>query len=639
MPTLWSKTLIPTSRHVPAEATVPSHQLMLRAGLIRQLGAGTYDYLPLGWRALQKAMAIVREEMDKAGAVEVFLPTLHPIELWEQTGRRAAYGDNLFVIKDRHGREMALGPTHEEVMTELARGFIESYRQTPITLYQIQTKFRDEYRPRFGVLRSREFTMKDAYSFDLTREGLDQSYQAMYDAYCAIFKRCGIPIRIVEAESGPIGGSASHEFMVPSPTGEDVILESDKGNYAANVEKCETGPRAVGPAFSGSTAGAPAATPSAPTGDLEKVHTPACPTIEDVCKLLKVKAKHMLKTLVFKASVHDRENVQRTKNDEIPIVESKASYYVLAVVRGDHEVNEAKLRRAASASIPALATINEFAIADPYQARDHGFAIGFVGPQSHAATTFLIVDPDASIDQFWVTGANETDHHVKHFNWKRDVADALNDDGTKRLVVADIRNAVEGDPSPLNDGGTLRATKGIEIGHVFKLGTKYSDSMDFKVVDESNERKAVIMGCYGIGVNRILAAAIERMDGDRKGHDENGIIWPAAIAPYQVLITPIKYEGQQKEVADTLAAKLSHTQSPVGPLSFFHPDVLIDDREERPGVKFKDADLIGIPVRITIGDKALAERKVEIKARTAAKAELVPIDDAVKHVLELLAKM
>ncbi|MEX2214677.1 MAG: proline--tRNA ligase [Phycisphaeraceae bacterium] len=632
MPTLWSKSLIPTSRHVPAEATVPSHQLMLRAGLIRQLGAGTYDYLPLGWRSLMKAIAIVREEMDKAGAVEVFLPTLHPIELWEQTGRREAYGDNLFVIKDRHGREMALGPTHEEVMTELAKGFIESYRQTPITLYQIQTKFRDEYRPRFGVLRSREFQMKDAYSFDISREGLDQSYQKMYDAYIAIFKRCGIPIRIVEAESGPIGGSASHEFMVPSPTGEDMILESDKGNYAANVEKCETGTRSFD-------------LEGAPLGELERIHTPGVTTVEEVGKFLKTKPKNILKTLAYKLKGCRDEG------------EVETLAIVLAVVRGDHEVNEGKLRKKVFELFSQpdfyVSKLVSFELLAGEDFRRYHIPVGYVGP--HFNSTLLeenedpavptldvqiFADYDAAQPGFWVAGANTENHHAKYFNWKREVRDTA---GFKYAVnVADIRNAVEGDPSPLNDGGTLRATKGIEIGHVFKLGTKYSDAMDFKIVDEKNERQPAIMGCYGIGVNRILAAAIERMDGDMKGHDENGIIWPAAIAPYQVLITPIKYEGQQKEVADALAEKLSQEKSPVGPLSFFHPDVLIDDRDERPGVKFKDADLIGIPVRITIGDKALAENKVEIKARTAppgAKAELVPIEDAVKHVLELLAKM
>ncbi len=615
MPTLWTQTLIPTLRNAPVEATVPSHQLMSRAGLIRQIGAGVYDYLPLGWRSLHKAISIVREEMNKAGAVEVFLPTLQPIEWWEQTGRRAAYGDNLFVVEDRHGRAMALGPTHEEVMTEMVKGYVESYRQLPLTLYQIQTKFRDEYRPRFGVLRSREFQMKDAYSFDMTREGLDKSYQAMYDAYIRIFNRCGIPIRIVEAESGPIGGSASHEFMVPSPTGEDVILESDKGNYAANVEKCEIGTRnenLEGP----------------PTGELTKVHTPGCPGIDDVAVFMKTKKKNMLKTLVYKViSVLPPE--QRVMTG-VPL----SAKWLLAVVRGDHDVNEAKLRRRSDMVVE---------LAPEKEAREAGFAIGYVGPHSAVGRddVRVIADHDVMQTGFWVTGANEADHHVKHFNWMRDYLTQRSADAQKYgqalsiLDTGDIRNAAEGDPSPLNDGGVLKATKGIEIGHVFKLGTKYSDAMDLKAVGENNERQSVIMGCYGIGVNRILASAIERTG----GNDENGIIWPSSIAPYQVLITPLKYEGQQKEVADKLVGELEAAQSPTHPRAFFHPDVLIDNRDERPGVKFKDADLIGIPVRITIGDKALKEGKVEIKARTAPKADLIPIDDAVKHTLALLAKV
>jgi len=631
MPTFWSKSLIPTARNVPAEAVVPSHQLMLRAGLIRQLGAGAYEYLPLGYRALRKAMDIVREEMDAAGAVEVFLPTLHPIELWELTGRRAAYGDNLFVVKDRHGRESALGPTHEEVFTEMTKAFVESYRQLPITLYQIQTKFRDEYRPRFGVLRSREFQMKDAYSFDTTREGLDKSYDAMYNAYIKIFQRCGIPIRIVEAESGPIGGSASHEFMVPSPTGEDVILESDKGNYAANMEKCEIGTRDEN-------------IEGEPTGELEKVHTPNCPGIVEVGKLMKTKTKNMLKTLVFKVN-----GIKPPEQRVMSGVPADAKW-LLCVVRGDHEVNEGKLRRRCDMEIE---------LADEREARDAGFAIGYVGP--HAAVgredTVVFADHDVMQGGFWVTGANEADHHVKHFNWNRDYLmpritamkplEPVRDiDGSTYtppspsiLDTADLRNAVEGDPSPKNDGGILRSTKGIEIGHVFKLGTKYTQAMDFTVVDETNNRIPVLMGCYGIGVNRILASAIERKDAQHNGHDENGIIWPAAIAPFQVCITPIKYEGALKETADKLAAEIESLRSPVGPCTFFHPDVIIDDREERPGVKFKDADLVGFPVRITIGDKALAEGKVEIKARTAAKAELIPVAEAAAKVIELLAGM
>jgi len=600
MPTKWTQTLIPTSRQVPGEAQVPSHQLMLRAGLIRQLGSGMYDYLPLGLRSLQKIMAIVREEMTRAGAVEVLLPAIIPLELFQKTGRDSAYGDNLFRLTDRHGREQALGPTHEEVVTELVGAYVASYRQLPLTLYQIQTKFRDEYRPRFGVLRSREFQMKDAYSFHLDLESLQETYQAQYDAYCRIFDRCGLPYEIVEAEAGPIGGSASHEFMVPSPTGEDTILKSDIGNYAANVEKCEIGSREH-------------SLDGEPTGELDKVHTPNCATIEDVSKFMKVKPKNMLKTMVYVA----------VKEED---VEGIDPWYIISVVRGDHDINEGKLRDQANELLGAKATLE---MADERIAREDGFAIGFVGPHTLVGRddAHLVVDPDAAQAQFWACGANEVDHHIKHFNWQRDVSATIN--------VADIRNACAGDPSPKNDGGILEETKGIEIGHVFKLGTKYSEAMDVTVLDKDNQRKSLIMGCYGIGTNRIIAAAIEK----QHGHDENGIIWPSAIAPYQVLITTIKYEGQIKEVADQLASEIESQRSPTAPLSFFHPDVLIDDRDERPGVKFNDADLIGIPIRITIGDKALKDGNVEIKPRRADKAELVPIDQAAARVIELLAEL
>ena len=610
MPTLWTRTLIPTARQPSAEAVVPSHQLMVRAGLIRQLGSGMYSYLPLGLRSLRKAMEIVREEMDAAGAVEVFMPTLQPIELWEQTGRRAAYGENLFVIKDRHDRELALGPTHEEVVTDLMQTYIESYRQLPITVYQVQTKFRDEFRPRFGVLRSREFQMKDAYSFDTTVEGLDRSYQAMYDAYCRIFARCGLPFEIVEAESGPIGGSASHEFMVPSPTGEDTILKSDRGNYAANVEKCETGPRPVGAAFRGLTRAAAVAgevEAKEPSGALDEVHTPACPGIEDVCKALKVKPRHMLKTLLFAGEQGER---------------------ILAVVRGDHEVNEAKLRRAVGGAI---------ALADVGEARRDGFAIGFVGPHAAIAqpAVRVIVDPDATVDQFWVTGANKTDFHVKHFHWSRDLLGPLGAELSRRVEVADIRNAAAGDPSPRNDGGLLQETKGIEIGHVFKLGTKYTQALRFQVLGDDNQRRPVIMGCYGIGVNRILASALERAG----GHDDKGIRWPAAIAPFKVLIVTIKHEGEVAAAAAQLAHRLESAtyRDPHGRTQGV--DVLIDDRDERPGVKFNDADLIGIPVRLTVGAKGLKDGTVELKRRDAEQAQAVPLDQAVERVLEALASL
>ena len=629
----WSQTLIPTLRQSPADAMVPSHQLMLRAGLIQQVAAGSYSYLPLGWRVLHKAMQIIREEMDAAGAVEVFLPTLQPIELWEQTGRREAYGDNLFTVEDRHGRVQPLGPTHEEVITDLIRRTVTTYRNLPITLYQIQTKFRDEFRPRFGVLRSREFQMKDAYSFDLTVEGLNKSYDAMFEAYQRAFKRCGLDFVTVEAESGPIGGSASHEFMVLTETGEDTILFSDKGNYAANVEKCEIGPRPVPPPFSREPQASAVESP-APTGDLEKVHTPGMASIEDVCKFMKVKPKHVLKTLVFAAttiSVEDSAKVSqvyRESNPQQPFVVTGDVDYYLVVVRGDHDVNEAKVRRVLQDRLSHLSEepYSRVELLDLASASSYGFPIGFVGP--HLAVDYektgdpritLIVDVDATQQQFWVAGANEPDHHVKHFDWKREVLDNIEE---PRVIVADIRNAVEGDPSPKNDGGVLKTAKGIEIGHVFKLGTRYSDALNVTVLDEKQQPRKIIMGCYGIGVNRILASAIEM----ERGHDDRGIIWPKAIAPYHVVITPIKYEGQAKEVADRLYAELKASGV----------DVLLDDRDERPGVKFNDADLIGIPLRITIGDKGLANGEVEWKLRTAEKAEMVKVDQAVERAVEFV---
>lgn len=580
----WSQTLIPTLRQVPAEAVVPSHQLMLRAGFIQQVASGSYTYLPLGVRSLHKAMHIVRQEMDRAGAIEVLMPALQPIEWWERTGRREAYGENLFVVTDRHERQQALGPTHEEVTTQLVGQTIESYRQLPITLYQIQTKFRDEFRPRFGVLRSREFQMKDAYSFDMTVEGLDASYQKMFDAYCRIFKRCGLPFVTVEAESGPIGGSASHEFMVPSPTGEDIILSSDKGNYAANVEKCEIGKRTH--TFD-----------AAPTGELESVHTPGCPGISDVVEFFKkelktkLKPQNMLKTLVCRGEKR----------------------WIVAVLRADHDLNEGKLSHAAGCKL---------ALADEKQAQAAGFTIGFVGPHAAALRddVQLIVDPDAAQGGFWVTGANQVDHHVKHFNWQRDLIGPMGEAAAKRIIVADIRNAVAGDPSPKEDGGVLVESKGIEIGHVFKLGCKYTQAMDIKVTREDGEKIHPIMGCYGIGVNRILASAIE----SESGHDESGIIWPMSLAPYQVVITPIMYEGRSREVADQLYDEL------VGR----GVEVLLDDRDERPGVKFKDADLIGMPLRLVIGDKGLANGEVEFKERTAAKARMVKLEAVVEQTVQ-----
>ena len=656
MPTVWTRTLIPTLRQLPSDAEVPSHQLMLRAGYLRKLAAGIYNYLPLGVRSLHKAMTIIRQEMEATGAVEVFLPVLHPIEMWERTGRRADYGENLFVVKDRHGREQALGPTHEEVVSELVGAYVKSYRDLPLTLYQIQTKFRDEFRPRFGVLRSREFQMKDAYSFDLAIDGLEHSYQAMYRAYCRIFDRCGLPYEVVEAESGPIGGSASHEFMVPSPTGEDVILKSNKGNYAANVAKCEIGTRQSN--FDGQ-----------PKGQSQEIATPDCMSIDALTRRWpeftgsKLKAKNVLKTLIYhvEGDLTDAEKahtgeLRKTPGDKL-VSDEPFHFYWIIVVRGDHQVNEAKLQTAwadiQKHIMKPQSKSTGLKLMDDAAARAAGFSVGYVGPDafrgmntSVKSRCHVMVDPDAAQVQFWVTGANRDGFHRVNFDWQRDFGWPGE---SHRLVIRDIRNAVDGDPSPKHDGGILRETKGIEVGHVFKLGTKYADAMGVSVLDENNQHRPVIMGCYGIGVNRILAAAIERQAEGNRGHDENGIIWPAALAPYQVLMTPIKYEGTVKQVTDRIAAELeqctvtNHEAEPLAACARPQPlDVLIDDRDERPGVKFKDADLIGIPLRITVGDKGLGNGHVELKARngvTGPKGEQVAIGDAVGRAVELLARL
>ena len=575
----WTQTLIPTQKETPSDAQIVSHQLMVRGGIIRQLTAGAYDFLPLGFRSLRKAAQIVREEMDAIGCAEVLLPALQPYELWQKTGRDVTYGENLMKFKDRHGRMNVLGPTHEEVVTEMVMAYVSSYRQLPLSIYQIQTKFRDEYRPRFGLLRVREFTMKDAYSFHASLESLNEVYDRFYAAYQKIFTRCGIPFVIVEAEAGPIGGSASHEFMAVCASGEDTLVTSDKNNYAANVEKAEIGER-------------PFTFDAAATGELEKVHTPGLPGIEDVGKFMKVKPKNMLKTLVFKAT-------------------GGLVDWIVAVVRGDHDVNESKLKKAAGEKF-GVASIE---LTDNEAVRQQ-WAIGFVSPTAalKVERAGLLVDPDAAQGGFWASGANEIDYHVKHFNWRRECGASL--DEAKKVAVADIRNAAAGDPSPKNDGGKLIASKGIEIGHVFKLGTKYSDALGADFLDEKGEKHPMIMGCYGIGVGRILIAAVEAF------HDDKGMVWPAAIAPYSVIITPIKYDGEVKAAADKLYEQLNAAGI----------DTLLDDRDQRPGVKFNDADLIGIPVRVNIGDRGLKEGKFELKKRKAAEAEMVPADALLERI-------
>lgn len=621
----WHETLIPTTREAPADAESPSHILLSRAGYIRKLGAGIYDYLPLAWRTLKKISQIVRDEMDAAGASELCLPVLLPIELYKDTKRDEAYGPLLWKVADRRELVHALGPTHEEPITELVKGGVTSYKQLPLNLYQVQTKFRDEARPRAGLLRCREFIMKDAYSFHMTVEGpggLNETYDAMYRAYSNIFTRCGLSFTPVEAESGPIGGSASHEFMVNAESGEDTILKCPVSGYAANVEKCEIGARSA--PSKGYFAGEP-------SGDLDEVHTPGCPGIDDVVKFMKVKPQHMLKSVLFK--------VESSAEDLAKFGEE----YILAVVRGDHDVNEGKVRDAAQ--------VSGITLADPKDAIAKGFAVGFVSPRAAVGKkgVLVLVDRDAAIGfddttgkpKFWVTGGDKKDYHVKHFNWQRDLGkdplaaapqnEATHGRGGLRggddyLMVGDIRNALAGDPSPRAQGAKLETGRGIEVGHIFKLGTKYSDAMGLSILDKDQQKKSVIMGCYGIGVSRTMAASVEQ------NHDADGIIWPAAIAPYHVQIVVMKPEdAAQQNAAKALASDLAASGY----------DVLIDDRDERPGVKFKDADLVGLPVRLTIGDKALAEGGIEFKLRreTGSKGEVVKLGDVLERIATAIGRV
>ncbi|MEM9165505.1 MAG: proline--tRNA ligase [Planctomycetota bacterium] len=585
----WTQTSIPTLREAPAEATTPSHQLLVRGGYIRQVAAGVYSFLPLGLRVLEKISQIVREEMNAAGAAELRMPAFVPIELYAGTKRDEAYGDLLFKLTDRHGRSVALGPTHEETLTDYAKSAVTSYKQLPLTLYQIQTKYRDEFRPRAGLLRGREFVMKDAYSMHTSVEGpggLNEVYDRLYEAYVRIFERCGLGFTVVEAEAGPIGGSASHEFMVNAATGEDTILICPASGYAANVEKCEIGERPW------SIADADAAQP------LAEHHTPKMPGIDAVASHLGIEPRGMLKTILFKAG--------RAGDDPA---------WVLATVRGDHEVNEGKLRDAVGRSLT---------LADDAEARAAGFAVGYISPR--AATERgcqLVIDPDAATDDAWATGADRVDHHVTGFSWRRDAgvssASAANLAGVK---VADIRNAKAGDPSPKDPASTLEARRGIEVGHIFKLGTIYSEAFDFAILNEQQKKTTVIMGCYGIGVSRTIAASVEQR------HDDRGIVWPAPIAPYDVLVVVMDpKKPAHAEAVATITDQLRGAGL----------DVLVDDRKERPGVKFKDADLIGMPIRLTIGDKALERGMVEFQVRAgSAERQEVPLAAIVEPVLGAL---
>lgn len=566
----WSQTFIPTMKEVPSDAEIPSHQLMLRAGLIRQLMAGAYTYLPLGYRALRKAEAIVREEMERAGAIELFMPALQPIELFERTGRINSFGNVLIkfsVTRRDHKVQLALGPTHEEVVTDLIARHISSYRQLPITVYQIQTKFRNEERPRFGVLRTSEFLMKDAYSFGSSLEQLDASYKSMYEAYCRIFTRCGLEYIPVEAESGPIGGDASHEFMIPACNGEDSIVRCGSCGYAANLERAETGRKA-----------APAAAGSA---TMTSVDTPNVGSIEQVSKLLKVQPSQMIKTLIY-------------QGDGQPVA---------VLIRGDHDANEGKVRRALG--VKDLALADEATIL-----KVTGAPVGFAGPVGLKCK--LIADHDAAAVADAIVGANAADKHLTGVNRGRDF---------QLAESFDLRNAADGDPCP-KCSGKMGFVHGIEVGHVFKLGTKYSVSLDANFLDEKEQRHPIIMGCYGIGVNRIIAGLVETK------HDENGIVWPMSIAPYEVLVIPLNVtDTAVQQAAEKIYADLKSAGV----------DVLLDDRDARPGFKFKDADLIGIPLRVVIGGKGLKDGVAEVKARTEKDPTLVPLADVVASVTKLVA--
>jgi prolyl-tRNA synthetase len=571
----WSQTLIPTAREVPADAQVLSHQLMIRAGLVRQLTAGVYDWLPLGWRVMRKVCEIIRQEMEAAGSVEVLLPVVLPADLWKQTNRYFDYGPQMFRLKDRKGFELVLGPTHEEIITELVRAYVSSYKQLPLNLFQIQQKFRDEARPRNGLLRVREFIMKDAYSFHTSLESLSDTYQQMYAAYVRIFQRCGITAIPVEAESGPIGGDASHEFIIPCEAGEDTIVRAADGSYAANIERAVAG---------GNRPSSFAQAPAALEAALDKVHTPNVPGIEDVCKFLNIAASQMIKTLVFA---------------------NANGGFVVACVRGDHDVNEAKLTK----------LVGPIEMAEDGAARAAGFALGYVGP--HALNTIkatLVIDPDALAVGDAVTGANEANHHVRHFSWVRDLAPAQ----AQAAIVADVRNVTPADRAP--NGAELIFSKGIEVGHVFKLGTKYTKALGATFADEKQQAHDIIMGCYGIGPGRVVVGVLEALS------DKDGIRWPMSIAPYHVVITPIKYDGQAAEVAKQLHDDL--TKAGV--------DVLLDDRDARPGVKFKDADLIGIPLRVVIGDKGLANGQIELKRREQPQAELLPLAGIAEQLIQIV---
>ncbi len=565
-----SQTLISTLKETPADAEIISHRLMLRAGMIKKLASGLYTWMPLGLRVLRKVEHIVREEMNAAGAIELLMPVVQPAELWQESGRWAQYGPELLRIQDRHKRDFCLGPTHEEVITDIARNELSSYKQLPLNFYQIQTKFRDEIRPRFGVMRAREFTMKDAYSFHIDQASLEETYWIMHRAYSNIFDRLGLMYRPVEADTGSIGGSHSHEFHVLADSGEDDIAFSNGSDFAANVELAE--------------AIAPAIERPAPSQAMSEIHTPGVKTIDDLATTQGIDPAASVKTLI--------------------VAGAQENQWVALVIRGDHRLNEIKAEKLPQVASPLRMAEEQEAI----QVCGAGF--GSIGPVGLSIP--VIVDRAAAVLADFACGANKPDYHRVGVNWERDATAAQ---------VADLRVVEEGDPSP--DGkGTLEIKRGIEVGHIFQLGQKYSHAMNAQVLDANGKAQTLSMGCYGIGVSRIVAAAIEQ------NHDDKGIIWPDAMAPYQVAIVPLNMQKSEAvaEAAETLYAQL--TQAGI--------DVLLDDRNERPGIKFADMELIGIPHRIVIGDRSLAEGQLEYKHRSAPDAENIALAETLDM---LLAKL
>ncbi|GAB6875747.1 proline--tRNA ligase [Thermaerobacter litoralis] len=563
----WTRLLIPTLRDDPAEAEIASHRLMLRAGLIRRVTAGIYEWLPLGRRAVMKVEAIVREEMNRKGGLEVGLPIVQPAELWRETGRWAEYGEEMWRLKDRHGREYCLGPTHEEIITDLVRATVTSYRQLPLLLYQIQNKYRDEIRPRFGVMRAREFVMKDAYSFDVDAEGLERSYQAMDDAYRRIFSRCGLIFRPVAADPGAIGGSGTHEFMALADYGEALIVYCDGCGYAANVEKASS---RVAPPMD-----------EAPR-PLEKRPTPGVRTIAQLAEAEGIPPERQIKILFYWA-----------------VYEGRDPQLVAALVRGDRELNEVKLKNATGALLVKMATREEVL-------EVAGAPTGSAGPVGLKGVPVL-ADEEVMGLRNTACGANEEGYHFFNVNPGRDFTPDR---------VTDLRLVGPGDPCP-ECGTPMASARGIEVGQIFKLWTKYSEALGCTFKDADGQERPMVMGCYGIGVTRTVAAVIEQH------HDEKGIIWPMSVAPYHVVVTPVNYaEPDQRQAAERVYGELLEAGV----------EAVLDDRDERPGVKFNDADLIGFPLRVTVGPRGLAEGKVEVVERASGAAEPVPVDQAAAEV-------